>query len=417
MKFFVETIGCQMNVNDSDKITDYLLSDGLEYADDVLQADLVILNTCSVRFSAEHKAYSFLGRLSEQKSKNPRLITGVVGCMAQHAGKRIKNRFDFLDFVLGAKELDKFAGVISKFIETGGVPKTTRKSGVSEYVTIMRGCGNFCSYCIVPYVRGPEQSVSVDEILAETERCVKRGAKEIILLGQNVNSYNYKNTDFTGLLKEVSLINGLERIRFMTNHPKDFPDELIDEIAANDKICKYIHLPMQSASDSVLNRMNRKYTYGEYKLLVEKIREKIPRINITSDIIIGFPGETDDDFKETLRAAEDLKFGGLFIFKYSPRPNTSAHKLKDDVSTAVKKERHSVLLERSNEISKELNGYYINSEEKVLVDAYANGICESRNSQNIKIFFNSAKDLTGKTVTVKITKVFANSMSGDMREN
>lgn len=417
MKFFVETIGCQMNVNDSDKITDYLLSEGLEYADDVLQADLVILNTCSVRFSAEHKAYSFLGRLSEQKDKNPRLIAGVVGCMAQHAGKRIKNRFKFLDFVLGAKELDKFAGVVSKFIEPGGVRKATRKSGVFEYVTIMRGCGNFCSYCIVPYVRGPENSVSIDEILQETEQAVNRGVKEIILLGQNVNSYNYKNTDFTGLLKEVSLINGLERIRFMTNHPKDFPDELIDEIAANDKICKYIHLPMQSASDSVLNRMNRKYTYGKYKLLVEKIRNKIPRINITSDIIIGFPGETDDDFKETLRAAEDLKFGGLFIFKYSPRPNTSAYKLKDDVSTAVKKERHSVLLERSNEISKELNGYYINSEEKVLVDAYANGICESRNSQNIKIFFNSAKDLTGKTVTVKITKVFANSMSGDMREN
>ncbi len=416
MKFFIETIGCQMNVSDSDKITDYLLKSGLEKTDDILKSDLVLLNTCSVRFSAEHKAYSFLGRLAEHKKNKPALISGVIGCMAQHAGKQIKSRFGFVNFVLGAKELDKFPDIVSKFIDTDGISKYAGKSGIFEYVTIMRGCGNFCSYCIVPYVRGPENSVSIDEILQETEQAVNRGVREIILLGQNVNSYNYKNIDFTGLLKEVSAIKNLERIRFMTNHPKDFSDGLIDEIASNEKICKYIHLPLQSASDEILKKMNRKYTYENYKLLLSKIRSKIPSINITSDIIIGFPGETEEDFDRTLKAADDLEFGGLFIFKYSPRPNTPAYKMKDDVDVETKKRRFAVLLERSNEISKRLNEQYTGTIQKVLVDGYANGVCESRNSQNIKIFFDCQKDIKGQFANVKITKALANSMSGEICE-
>ncbi|GAB1401844.1 tRNA (N6-isopentenyl adenosine(37)-C2)-methylthiotransferase MiaB [Elusimicrobiota bacterium] len=416
MKFFIETIGCQMNINDSDKITDCLLISGLEQTNDMSEADLVILNTCSVRFSAEHKAYSFLGRIGEQKEKNPNLIVGVVGCMAQHAHKEIKRRCKFVDFILGAKDVDKFTEVISKFINTEYAISAKRQVGVFQYVTIMRGCQNFCSYCIVPYVRGPEISIDVNEILNEITGYAEQGVKEIILLGQNVNSYNYKGITFTHLLQKVSKIEGIKRIRFMTNHPKDFSDDLIDEIAVNDKICKHVHLPLQSASDSVLNRMNRKYTYENYRLLVDKIRSKIPQINITSDIIIGFPGETDSDFQDTLKASKDLKFGGLFIFKYSPRPNTKAYNFQDNVLLQTKKERHGILLEQSMDISKKLNEQYINRTEEVLVDTYVDGVCESRNSQNIKIFFNSDSNLTGQIVNVKINKAFANSMFGDICE-
>ncbi len=416
MKFFIETIGCQMNVNDSDKITDCLLMSGLEQTSDMQEAGLVILNTCSVRFSAEHKAYSFLGRIGEQKEKKTDLIVGVVGCMAQHANKEIKRRCKFVDFILGAKEIEKFNEVISKFIDTGDVISAKRRTGVFQYVTIMKGCQNFCSYCIVPYVRGPEISIDVNEILNEITGYAEQGVKEIILLGQNVNSYNYKGITFTHLLQKVSKIEGIKRIRFMTNHPKDFSDDLIDEIAVNDKICKHVHLPLQSASDSVLNRMNRKYTYENYRLLVDKIRSKIPQINITSDIIIGFPGETDSDFQDTLKASKDLKFGGLFIFKYSPRPNTKAYNFQDNVLLQTKKERHGILLEQSMDISKKLNEQYINRTEEVLVDTYVDGVCESRNSQNIKIFFNSENDLTGEFVKVKINEAFANSMFGDICE-
>lgn len=416
MKFFIETIGCQMNVNDSDKITDCLLASGLEQTNDMSEADLVILNTCSVRFSAEHKAYSFLGRIGEEKNKNPNLIVGVVGCMAQYAHKEIKKRCKFVDFVLGAKEIDKFADVISKFINTEYAISAKRQPGIFQYVTIMRGCQNFCSYCIVPYVRGPEISIDVNELLNEITGYAQQGVKEIILLGQNVNSYNYHGTNLTELSQKVSKIDGIKRIRFMTNHPKDFSDDLIDEIAVNDKICKHIHLPLQSASDAVLSRMNRKYTYGNYKLLIGKIRSKIPQINITSDIIIGFPGETDKDFQDTLQASKDLKFGGLFIFKYSPRPNTKAYKFQDNVLLGTKKERHSILLDQSMDISKKLNEHYINRTEEVLVDGYVDGVCESRNSQNIKIFFNSDNNLTGQIVNVKINKAFANSMFGDICE-
>lgn len=416
MKFFIETIGCQMNINDSDKITDCLLISGLEQTNDMSEADLVILNTCSVRFSAEHKAYSFLGRIGEQKEKNPNLIVGVVGCMAQHAHKEIKRRCKFVDFILGAKDVDKFTEVISKFINTEYAISAKRQVGVFQYVTIMRGCQNFCSYCIVPYVRGPEISIDVNEILNEITGYAEQGVKEIILLGQNVNSYNYKGITFTQLLQKVSKIEGIKRIRFMTNHPKDFSDDLIDEIAVNDKICKHVHLPLQSASDSVLNRMNRKYTYENYRLLVDKIRSKIPQINVTSDIIIGFPGETDSDFQYTLKASKDLKFGGLFIFKYSPRPNTKAYNFQDNVLLQTKKERHGILLEQSTDISKKLNEQYINRTEEVLVDTYVDGVCESRNSQNIKIFFSSDSNLTGQIVNIKINKAFANSMFGDICE-
>ena len=413
MKFYIETIGCQMNVNDSDKMAEILSEYGCVRTNDMLQADIVIVNTCSVRFSAEHKAYSLLGRLKEQKDKNPNLIIGVTGCMAQYAAKEIKSRCKFVDFVLGAKKVDSFSETIDKYIQTKSENEYKQEnSEVFKYITIMRGCSNFCSYCIVPHVRGPEVSIDYNEIIKEVNETVDVGTKEIILLGQNVNSYNYNGINFTQLLQKISQIDAVQRIRFMTNHPKDFSDELIDEIAINKKICRHIHLPLQSGSNNILKAMNRKYTYEQYKTLYEKIKNKIPDINITSDIIIGFPGETDEDFQDTFNASRQLQFGGLFIFKYSPRPKTYAAKLKNVVPLEIIKKRHALLLEDSNIISKNINEKYIDTTIEVLVERVNNSVAEARNSQNIKVFFDSKENLKGKIVNVKITKVLPNSMSG-----
>ena len=413
-KFFIETIGCQMNVNDSNKMAEILLEKGCVSAQDMLNADIVIINTCSVRFSAEHKAYSLLGRLKEQKEINPNLVIGVTGCMAQYASKEIKSRCKYVDFVIGAKEADLFSQTISKYISTekNFEANKHKNNEVFRYITIMRGCSNFCSYCIVPHVRGPEVSIDYNEIIREIDKAVNDGAKEIILLGQNVNSYNYEGINFTRLLQKISQSDKVERIRFMTNHPKDFSDELIKEIAVNNKICRHIHLPLQSGSNAILKAMNRKYTYEQYETLFNKIKQSIPDINITSDIIIGFPGETDEDFKATFEASRKLQFGGLFIFKYSSRPKTLASKLKNTVPLEIIKKRHTLLLEDSNIISKKINEKYINKVVEVLVESFENNTAQARNSQNIKVFFDTDNNLVGQKVNVKITKVLPNSMSG-----
>lgn len=417
MKFYIETIGCQMNVNDSDKMAQFLLENGLAFTQDYSKADMVIVNTCSVRFSAEHKAYSLLGRLKEQKETNPDLIIGVTGCMAQYAAKEIKTRCKYVDFVLGAKDLNLFSNVVSKYIKKKQVSDYKKENGeVFKYITIARGCSNYCSYCIVPHVRGPEQSIDYNEILKEVKTAADIGTKEIILLGQNVNSYNYDGVNFTRLLQKISELENVTRIRFMTNHPKDLSDELIDEIAKNNKICRHIHLPLQSGSNNILKAMNRKYTYEQYETLYEKIKNKIPDINITSDIIIGFPGETDKDFTDTFNASRKLKFGGLFIFKYSPRPKTLAAKFTNNVPQDTIKKRHALLLEDSNIISKKINEKYVDETVEVLVEKFNNGTAESRNSQNIKVFFDTDKNLTGETVKIKITKVLPNSMFGLLQQ-
>jgi len=417
MKFYIETIGCQMNVNDSNKMAEFLLENYCMPTDDMLSADIIIVNTCSVRFSAEHKAYSLLGRLKEQKDINPNLVIGVTGCMAQYASKQIKSKCKYVDFVLGARDVDLFAQTIKPYLpkQKGTIYKQENKE-VFKYITIMRGCSNFCSYCIVPHVRGPEVSIDYNEIIKEVNKAVDDGVKEIILLGQNVNSYNYEGVNFTQLLQKISELDKVTRIRFMTNHPKDFSDELIEEIATNKKICRHIHLPLQSGSNDILKAMNRKYTYEKYEALFNKIKSKIPDINITSDIIIGFPGETDKDFQDTFDASRKLQFGGLFIFKYSSRPKTLASKLKNTVPLEVIKKRHTLLLEDSNIISKKLNDKYVNQVIEVLVENFENNVAQSRNSQNIKVFFDTDKNLVGQIVKVKIVKVLPNSMSGTLEQ-
>ncbi|MDR1940954.1 MAG: tRNA (N6-isopentenyl adenosine(37)-C2)-methylthiotransferase MiaB, partial [Endomicrobium sp.] len=320
---------------------------------DIVSADIVILNTCSVRAQAEQKAFSWLGRAQELKKQKRDLKIAVIGCMAQRLGEKISKRFKSVDLVIGAKNLHNAAQqILSLKKEQSEVPVLNNTPPASvrpavEPVVIMRGCDNYCSYCVVPYVRGHEVSVDCETIVTQCEKASQNGAQEIMLLGQNVNSYNYKGVNFASLLRKIAKIQSVKNLTFMTSHPKDLSGELISAMAEEPKIKKYIHLPMQSACDKILELMNRKYTYAHYKSLIDKIREKIPQINITTDIIVGFPQETGEDFNQTLQAVKDIGFNALFAFKYSPRPNTKAADMQDDVPLAEKKRRHNLILEEA----------------------------------------------------------------------
>jgi tRNA-N(6)-(isopentenyl)adenosine-37 thiotransferase enzyme MiaB len=316
MKYFIQTFGCQMNANDSDLIAGHLLRQGFSSSDDPKKADLIILNTCSVRQQAEHKAASFLGRLEPLKKKNKDLKIVVAGCMAERAGKELQKRFPIVDLVIGAKKIGNFAAMLSDElgIEAGTPAPAPGRSAVSSFVTIMRGCGNFCSYCIVPYVRGPETSREAGEIVSEVEALAAAGARDVMLLGQNVNSYKDGALDFAALLEKINGVKDVQRVRFMTSHPKDLGERLIDAMAGLDKVCEHVHLPLQSGSNRILEAMNRKYTAARYVSIVEALKRKIPGASITTDILVGFPGETEDDHRQTMRMIEDTGFDSLFVF-------------------------------------------------------------------------------------------------------
>jgi tRNA-2-methylthio-N6-dimethylallyladenosine synthase len=424
MNYLTETIGCQMNVCDSDMISEILLSYGAAKVNAMADADIVILNTCAVRAQAEQKAFSFLGRAEDfKKEHNPNLKIVVVGCMAQRLGAKIKRRFNTVDLIVGAKDIDNAAQLIIKLAmrnESAIKPKPfsvhCRLSQAVRYVTIMRGCDNCCSYCVVPFVRGKEVSLPAGQIYSECKSMAESGAKEIMLLGQNVNSYRHDDVNFSSLIKKVSSIDGIERIRFMTNHPKDLNDDLIDIMAAEPKVCSHIHLPMQSASNNILKAMNRKYTYEHYLGLVEKLRSKIPDINITTDIIVGFPGETEEDFQASLKAVKEIRFGGLYVFRYSPRPQTKASQMKDDISLEEKKRRHAAILEESNKISVEIVAQSVGNVCEVLTEKYENGVLEARTRSGRKVFVKGERGQLGKNLNVLIKEAKINSLFGDIYE-
>jgi tRNA-2-methylthio-N6-dimethylallyladenosine synthase len=278
----------------------------------------------------------------------------------------------------------------------------------------MRGCDNYCSYCTVPFVRGKEVSLPVEQIYNECKKISENGAKEIMLLGQNVNSYQFENTNFAALIKKVSTIDGIERIRFMTNHPKDLNDDLINIMASESKVCSHIHLPLQSASNNILKAMNRKYTYEHYLGLIEKLRNKIPDINITTDIIAGFPGETEEDFQASLNAVKNIRFGGLYVFRYSPRPRTKASEMKDDIPLEEKKRRHAIILEESNKISIEIVAQSVGTIQEVLTEKYENDVLEARTRSGRKVFVKGEKEYLGKNIKVLIKEAKINSLFGDI---
>ena len=412
---YLNTIGCQMNVYDSERIAMRLAALGYQQTSSLDRADLVIVNTCTIRAKAEQKAFSFLGRLARLKKKKPGLITAIGGCVAQQEGRKIFKRIPYLDLVFGTQAIDRLPSLIQKiekkrcrivdieqtdkphFLETED--SIAPASQVSRFVTIMRGCDNFCSYCVVPYVRGRETSRHPDAIINEIRQLAGSGLKEVTLLGQNVNSYGKKEglCSFTELLSKISQIEQLLRIRFTTSHPKDFDEDLINAFRSNEKICDHIHLPVQSGSNHVLKRMNRKYTKELYLDKVAKLRDTCPDIAITSDIIVGFPGESDADFGETLDLIRMIEFDGLFAFKYSDRPNAPAAKFEEKVSDQQMKERLQILLDLQETFTKKKNQALVGTCLSIL----AEGFSKKQSSGNLN-HPHQAVQWTGRTSTNKI---------------
>jgi tRNA-2-methylthio-N6-dimethylallyladenosine synthase len=385
-RLFINTMGCQMNVYDSGQIQNRLAPMGYYPTDDLEQADVIIVNTCSIRDKAEQKAFSFLGRLAPLKQRNPALIVGMGGCVAQQEGRRVLKRMPHVDLVFGTQAIHRLPRIIQRIQETrcrivdieitenlspddftlGPFPR----SDASAFVTIMRGCDNYCTYCIVPYVRGRESSRPMDDIVAEVRHLVSKGVREVTLLGQNVNSYGKKEGfgSFPRLLERVHAIENLDRIRFTTSHPKDLSTDLIQCYQRLDKLCRHIHLPVQSGSDRILKRMNRHYTRKQYLDKIDHLKRACPGVAITSDIIVGFPGETEQDFEETLSLIKQVGFDGLFAFIYSDRPNAPAVRFGDKVDEAVKKERLQRVLASQEENTWRKHSALVGTVQEILVD-------------------------------------------------
>ncbi len=377
-KVFLKTFGCQMNVYDSEVLKGILSKNGYSITDRPEEAELLIVNTCSVREHAEVRAIGRLNELSRYKLENPEVKLAVIGCMAQRLGERFLKKVPALDFILGTEELFKLPDYLEKkkenpivalsltdLKEIGALPQ--RKTKFSAFVAISRGCDNFCSYCIVPYVRGPEKNRKISEILKEVQCLAVSGCKEVSLIGQNVNSYKDDGFDFADLLSEVSKID-IQRIRFMTSHPKDLSPKLIEVMSNLEKVCEHLHLPLQSGSDKILEKMNRKYSSEDYLRLVDSAKSKVENLSLTTDLIVGFPGEKDEDFQKTLEMIEKIEFDSAFMFKYSPREGTKAFLLEDDVPKDVKLERLQTLIEIQKNISRKKNQRLIGKTEEVLID-------------------------------------------------
>ncbi|CDI49405.1 (dimethylallyl)adenosine tRNAmethylthiotransferase [Clostridium tetani 12124569] len=404
--FFIETWGCQMNEEDSEKLSGMLKNIGYKNAEDKNQADIIIFNTCCVRENAELKVYGNLGALKGLKSKNPNIIIAVCGCMMQQEGmaEAIIKKYPFVDIIFGTHNSYKFPEYLNRAKQEGksiievwdkeeeiveGIP-VDRKSSTKAFVTIMYGCNNFCTYCIVPYVRGRERSREISDIEKEIKELVKSGYKEITLLGQNVNSYGKDlepKVSFAELLRHVNGIEGIERVRFMTSHPKDLTEDVIYVIKECDKLCNHIHLPVQSGSSRILKKMNRYYNREDYLKLVNKIKEEIPNVAITTDIIVGFPGETEEDFNETLELVKEVEYDSAFTFLYSKRKGTPAYDIEEQVPEDVKHDRFKKLVEVVNKSCEKNNKKYQDRIVKVLVEG------ESKNDKN---------KLSGRTDTAKL---------------
>ena len=425
LTFCVNTFGCQMNARDSEKLVGILEQIGYVEAESE-DADFVIYNTCTVRENANNKVYGRLGYLHNKKKKNPHMMIGLCGCMMQekHVVETIRKKYRFVDLVFGTHNIYKFAELLVRALlsesmivdiweDTDQIVEdlpVERKFHFKSGVNIMFGCNNFCSYCIVPYVRGRERSRHPRDIIREIERLVADGVVEIMLLGQNVNSYG-KNLEepvtFAQLLQEIEQIPGLQRIRFMTSHPKDLSDELIHVLAKSKKICNHLHLPLQSGSSRILQKMNRRYTKEDYLLLVEKIRAKMPDMAITTDIIVGFPGETEEDFLETLDVVEKVRFDSAFTFIYSKRTGTPAAAMEDQVPEDVVKERFDRLLARVQQISQEKAAKLTGEVVSVLVEEQ-NGqdasLVTGRLGNNSVVHFPGDASLIGQILDVRLTE-------------
>lgn len=446
--YHIETFGCQMNIHESEKLAGVLEKLDYKSTEEIKDADVVVFNTCCIREAAELKAFGNIGAMKGLKKKNPNLIIAVCGCMTQqeHKAKELKRTFPFVDIIFGTHNVYKFEEYIierqkenKKIFEIWGKDKesvlpeeveSVRTSGYNAWVNIMYGCNNFCSYCIVPYVRGRERSRDFDEIVNECKSLIESGYKTITLLGQNVNSYgndfNDETKNFANLLNTIANLDGEFELHFMTSHPKDLTSEVIDVIASNEKISKAIHLPVQSGSTRILKLMNRKYTREHYLDLVNEIYSKIPNAKLSTDIIVGFPTETEQDYEDTVDLVKKVKYNSIFAFMYSKRSGTVAEKMDDQVPMEIKNFRVNNLLKIQKEISsKELKNCIGNEEKVLLIENVKNGVLSKTDSgrtiiiTNIKLDDNALKNKIGlstemRFVKIKITKLENNQLFGEI---
>lgn len=442
--FFIQTFGCQMNERDSETLAGMLRDLGYEENPVRNRADVIIINTCSVRDNADKRFFGTLGQLKRIKGDRPDLVVAVCGCMMQqqHIIDTLKSKYPWVDLVFGTHNLHEFPALLGnvlgereKIVEVWdqaesiveGLP-SQRKHPYKAYVNIMYGCNNFCTYCIVPYTRGRERSRNPEAILQEVKELVKDGVREITLLGQNVNSYRGQSqeenqadaageyTSFAALIHKLNDVEGLERIRFMTSHPKDLSDELIDAYGTCKKLCPHIHLPVQSGSTEILTKMNRKYTKEDYLALVERLRDTVPDIAITTDIIVGFPGETEDDFEETLDLVRKVGFDSAFTFLYSIRKGTPAEKYTEQVPEDVKHERFNRLVDMVNRISAEKNSALVGQVTEVLAEGKSKtnpALFAGRTGGHKLVNFTADQDVTGQIVKVLITDSTTFSLTGE----
>ena len=439
-KFFIKTQGCQMNEYDSDKLGDILKHNlNMVETDKYEEADLLFLNTCSIREKAQEKVFHQLGRWKKLKNKKPNILIAVGGCVASQEGKKLRSRSPQVDIIFGPQTIHRLPKMIKEVyssqtkttidvsfpeIEKFDYLPSSNKQTPSAYLSIMEGCSKYCTFCVVPYTRGEEVNRRFDDILLEASLLSKKGTKELVLLGQNVNAYKStkNNGDMVGLaelIRHISHINGIERIRHTTSHPIDFSDDLIDEYR-NPKLANNLHLPVQSGSDIILSKMKRKHTVLEFKRIIKKVREIRPDINLTSDFIVGYPGETDYDFQQTLDLIEDLKFSDAYSFIYSARPGTPASYETDGVKIETKIKRLKKLKNLVKKQSAEFSKNMVGKKEAVLVE----GISAKRDSElfgrsnNNKIInFAGSKNLIGQFVDIKITELRTNTLHGNLLEN
>lgn len=427
---YIETYGCQMNLADSELIMGILKKQGYEITKELEDANVILLNTCSVRENAEEKIFHRLDHLKNVKKKNPSAVIGVLGCMAERLRKSLIEEKKIVDVVVGPDEYrrlpeyieyafggEKGIGVKLSRTETYEDIEPYREDGISAWIAVMRGCDKFCSFCVVPFTRGRERSRSLNSIVEEIKKLSSRGFKEVTLLGQNVNSYKDGNYDFADLLAACASVDKNMRIRFTTSHPQDLSDKLLYTIAEHDNICNYIHLPVQSGSNRILELMNRTYTIEHYLNLIDKARKIIPGVSFSTDIIAGFPTETEEDHRMTLDVMKHVRYDGAYMFKYSPREGTKAYNMKDDVPEEIKLRRLNEIIELQQKISYEINQQLINKEEVILVEGFSkkseeflsgrtdtNKVVVIPKNENIKI---------GDYVRVKINRATSATLFGE----
>ncbi|MBO7187516.1 MAG: tRNA (N6-isopentenyl adenosine(37)-C2)-methylthiotransferase MiaB [Clostridia bacterium] len=433
--YFINTYGCQMNVHESEKIAGILSERGYKETKDDSKASVIVFNTCCIRENAEDKIYGNIGILKKRKKTDKDLIIAVGGCMTQqnNMAEKLKKTFPFVDIIFGTHNLEEFGKLFDKKLTQKksvievlekekeiieGTPKK-RTSFPNAWVNIMYGCNNFCTYCIVPFVRGRERSRKLDEIVRECESLIKDGYKEITLLGQNVNSYGKdlsNGTSFATLLNAVSKIDGKFRIRFMTNHPKDFTDEMIHAINSDDKICKCVHLPVQAGSDRILKLMNRHYDRAYYEDRLNTLRKIIPNSAVTTDIMVGFPTETEEDFLDTLNLVKNSNFGGAFTFVYSRRTGTVADKMEGQIPEDVATKRIMELIAVQNEINRNQSLNYIGKTVEILCEDYDDKkqLYLGRDEFNKMVYFFSETNVIGEFLDVKIVKAGGMSLYGEL---